>query len=132
MPGKAVPAVFQDFGRCESTVRDNIAFGSLAHADDEEGLREAAGRAAAHRFTTARAADLIVVTDGGRAVETGTHDTLSRADGLYAEVRRKRAESDGAARSPRRCALPASSARRLFALSVDEADSSCGAPRPRS
>ncbi|WP_150253345.1 ABC transporter ATP-binding protein [Nocardiopsis deserti] len=44
-----------------------------------------------HRLTTARAADLIVVLDGGRVVETGTHDTLSRADGLYAELFRLQA-----------------------------------------
>jgi ATP-binding cassette subfamily B protein len=44
-----------------------------------------------HRFTTARAADLIVVLDGGRVVELGTHDTLSQADGLYAELFRLQA-----------------------------------------
>ncbi|WP_435106735.1 ABC transporter ATP-binding protein [Nocardiopsis synnemataformans] len=44
-----------------------------------------------HRLTTARAADLIVVLDGGRVVETGTHDTLSRTDGLYAELFRLQA-----------------------------------------
>ncbi|HJP72785.1 MAG TPA: ABC transporter ATP-binding protein [Pseudonocardiaceae bacterium] len=42
---RQVVAVFQDFGRYELTVRDNIAFGSLAHADDEEGLRAVAGQA---------------------------------------------------------------------------------------
>jgi ATP-binding cassette subfamily B protein len=44
-----------------------------------------------HRLTTARAADLIVVLDGGRVVEAGTHDTLSQADGLYAELFRLQA-----------------------------------------
>jgi ATP-binding cassette, subfamily B, bacterial len=44
-----------------------------------------------HRSTTARAADLIFVLDDGRVVEVGTHDTLSRADGLYAELFRLQA-----------------------------------------
>jgi ATP-binding cassette, subfamily B, bacterial len=44
-----------------------------------------------HRFTTARAADLIVVLDGGRVAEAGTHDTLTQADGLYAELFRLQA-----------------------------------------
>jgi len=44
-----------------------------------------------HRFTTARAADLIVVLDGGRVAEAGTHATLSQAGGLYAELFRLQA-----------------------------------------
>jgi ATP-binding cassette subfamily B protein len=44
-----------------------------------------------HRLTTARAADLIVVLDGGRVVDVGTHDTLSQTDGLYAELFRLQA-----------------------------------------
>jgi ATP-binding cassette, subfamily B, bacterial len=44
-----------------------------------------------HHLTTARAADLIVVLDGGRVAQAGTHDTLSQADGLYAELFRLQA-----------------------------------------
>ena len=44
-----------------------------------------------HRLTTARAADFIVVLDGGRVAEAGTHGTLSQAGGLYAELFRLQA-----------------------------------------
>jgi ATP-binding cassette subfamily B protein len=41
-----------------------------------------------HRFSTVRMADLIVVLDGARVVETGTHDELMTRNGQYADLYR--------------------------------------------
>ena len=40
----------------------------------------------AHRLATVRAADRIIVMEDGRIVEEGTHDSLTRALGLYARL----------------------------------------------
>jgi subfamily B ATP-binding cassette protein MsbA len=42
----------------------------------------------AHRFSTVRDADVIVVLDAGRVVEIGTHAALGRNGGLYARLQR--------------------------------------------
>ena len=40
----------------------------------------------AHRLSTVQDCDLIVVMDGGRVVEQGTHDELIRRGGRYSQL----------------------------------------------
>jgi ATP-binding cassette subfamily B protein len=82
---------------------------ATAHLDSESELAvqlalktALAGRTSlviAHRLSTVREADLILVVDGGRIVEQGEHAELLAADGVYAELYRTQFEhqdGDGA------------------------------------
>jgi ATP-binding cassette subfamily B protein len=58
-------------------------YASAAHHDDGDGRITVL---VSHRFSTVRMADVIVVLDGARVVEVGTHDELLAAGGQYAEL----------------------------------------------
>jgi ATP-binding cassette subfamily B protein len=78
---------------------------ATAHLDSEsetavqQALRKVlSGRTSlviAHRLSTVRDADLILVMDQGRIVERGTHDDLIEQGGLYAELYRTQFRQQG-------------------------------------
>jgi ATP-binding cassette subfamily B protein len=79
---------------------------ATAHLDSESeaAVQEALARALAgrtslviaHRLSTILNADLVLVLDEGRVVESGTHGDLLAADGLYAELYRTQFERQAA------------------------------------
>jgi ATP-binding cassette subfamily B protein len=52
-------------------------------------MRQRTSIIVSHRISTVRSADQILVLDEGRIAERGTHDSLVRRNGLYAELYRK-------------------------------------------
>ena len=79
-------------GRSRVVVLDEAtaSLDSASEAAVQQALAEAlAGRTSlviAHRLSTVRAADLILVVEDGRIVERGTHDALLARGGRYAEL----------------------------------------------
>jgi ABC-type multidrug transport system fused ATPase/permease subunit len=49
----------------------------------------------AHRLSTVRDADRVVVLDGGRVVEEGTHDALLGQNGLYRRLVERQFQDTG-------------------------------------
>ncbi|PBC59697.1 ABC transporter [Streptomyces sp. Tue6028] len=89
---------------------------ATAHLDNtseaavQEALAEALeGRTAvviAHRLSTVRAADVILVVEAGRIVERGTHDELLEAGGRYAELYRTQFDQHAVNGAPRDADVP--------------------------
>ena len=74
----------------EHALFERFASAARSHADS--------GRVTvlvSHRFSTVRMADLIVVMDGSRVVEFGSHDDLMARNGQYAELFRIQAAAYG-------------------------------------
>ncbi|MYJ75630.1 MAG: ABC transporter ATP-binding protein, partial [Gammaproteobacteria bacterium] len=72
---------------------EHALFERYANAAKGEGAEDGRGASngritllVSHRFSTVRMADLIVVMDGARVVEVGSHEELIAAQGQYAEL----------------------------------------------
>ena len=64
-------------------------YAAIARGGRPDGNRASDGRITilvSHRFSTVRMADLIVVLDGARLVEIGSHEALLAKGGQYAEL----------------------------------------------
>ena len=68
------------------TAYDALAFTHLKEVAPEENDNGRVTVLVSHRFSTVRMADLIVVLDGARVTEVGSHAELVARGGTYAEL----------------------------------------------
>ncbi len=76
----------------DSTSSVDIETEGLIQAALREVMRGRTTFIIAHRASTLRAADLVLVLDQGKIVQQGTHRELIRRDGLYREIYRLQLE----------------------------------------
>ncbi|MFC0326641.1 ABC transporter ATP-binding protein [Halomonas organivorans] len=76
----------------EPTAAMDAAAEAAVYADFRDHARDKMTVLISHRFSTVRAADQILVIDGGRILERGDHDSLMELDGRYARLFRLQAQ----------------------------------------
>lgn len=84
----------------------------------------------AHRLSTVRGADRIIVVDQGGIVESGTHDALIDQNGYYAKLHRHQSYVPNFKEAPKQDAFPGYSA--SFSASYPASSSSAARSESRS
>ncbi|GAA4929232.1 ABC transporter ATP-binding protein [Actinoplanes utahensis] len=77
----------------EPTAHLDVRAEAEFHAEVVSSVQETTTLLISHRLSTVRPADRILLLDGGRIVEDGTHDELMALDGEYARYFRLQAET---------------------------------------
>jgi ATP-binding cassette subfamily B protein len=84
--GHPLLVVFDEPTAAIDAPTEHALFERLAAAARSGAIQGTVTLLISHRFSTVRMADRILVLDGGRIVEQGSHDELRRQGGVYAEL----------------------------------------------
>ena len=79
----------------DSTSSVDVDTEALIQRALEEVMKDRTTIAITHRISAVRKADLVLVMEGGRIVERGTHEELMALNGLYREIYRIQLEMEG-------------------------------------